>query len=317
MRWDFRFAPAPQLCVMPLTRNLKMPMPTKNSQKLSDKDFKELIDKAPLVSIDIIVQNNKGEVLVGLRTNKPAQNYWFVPGGRILKNEKLEEAFVRITSNELNADLEFNNAQLIGVFDHLYDDNKFGAEGINTHYVSIAYKIILSQDHQIAQDEQHKEFKWLSVTNLLQDNSVHDNTKMFFRNFTEMTREEAVKFWREQSNLMWSRIQTAAVVEAGGLTGWYHLFFKNTHFGFFSSLAVLGLSGLLLLVISVLMKRDAQYMDRCGEIAGNKLPRTTGKPLFGWNGRKLAIGIPLALGEINILVVLILVVIYWEKFILA
>ena len=132
-----------------------------------------------------------------------------------------------------------------------------------------------------------------------------------------MTKEEAVKFWREQSNLMWSRIQTAAVVEAGGLTGWYHLFFKDTPFGFCSSLVMLGFSGILLLVLSVLMRRDAQYMDRCGEIAGNKLPRTTQKPLFGWNGRTLAIGIPLVLGELNIIFVIILAATYWGKYILA
>ena len=138
---------------------------------------------------------------------------------------------------------------------------------------------------------------------------------MFFQDRTEMTREEAVKFWREQSNLMWSRIQTAAVVEAGGLTGWYYLFFKETSFGFWVSLLILGFSGILLLILSVLMRRDAQYMDHCGKIAGNKLPRPTKKPLFGWNGRMIAIGIPFVLGVLNILFAVILATKYWKQYI--
>ena len=35
----------------------------------------------------------QNEVLVGLRINSPAKNYWFTPGGRIFKNEVANEEF--------------------------------------------------------------------------------------------------------------------------------------------------------------------------------------------------------------------------------
>jgi len=54
---------------------------------LSDDDFLRVIQNTPLVSIDFIIQNSSGEFLLGKRLNKPAKNFWVVPGGRSRKNE--------------------------------------------------------------------------------------------------------------------------------------------------------------------------------------------------------------------------------------
>lgn len=47
--------------------------------------FATVVHCAPLISIDLLVQNAQGEYLLGLRNNRPAQGYWFVPGGRVKK----------------------------------------------------------------------------------------------------------------------------------------------------------------------------------------------------------------------------------------
>lgn len=43
----------------------------------------------PLVSIDLMIKNAQDQMLWGRRNNRPAQGYWFVPSGRICKNEGL------------------------------------------------------------------------------------------------------------------------------------------------------------------------------------------------------------------------------------
>lgn len=55
--------------------------------------FLQTVDATPLVAIDLIVPNQNGGYLLGHRVNKPAQGFWFVPGGRIRKNERLDDAF--------------------------------------------------------------------------------------------------------------------------------------------------------------------------------------------------------------------------------
>ena len=68
-----------------------------------DKLSLRIIEFVPLVSIDLILKDRQGQVLLGKRANRPARGYWFVPGGRIRKNEKIADAISRISRSELGA----------------------------------------------------------------------------------------------------------------------------------------------------------------------------------------------------------------------
>lgn len=147
---------------------------------LDKETFSTVINSTPLVSIDLVVVNQNGQVLLGQRLNRPAQGYWFVPGGRILKNELLAIAFQRLTLNELGTQFNIEQAQLLGPYTHLYDDYVFGIE-INTHYVAIAYQLsVNSVDLNLPLDEQHDNYKWLSVDELLVADNVHKHSKWYF-----------------------------------------------------------------------------------------------------------------------------------------
>jgi colanic acid biosynthesis protein WcaH len=91
---------------------------------LSDETFKSVIQHTPLISIDLIVRNEQDEVLLGKRVNAPAKDYWFVPGGRVRKNETLDDAFIRLVKEELGIESGMTraDAKFIGVFEHFYDD---------------------------------------------------------------------------------------------------------------------------------------------------------------------------------------------------
>ena len=141
--------------------------------------FTTVIDSTPLVSIDLIVTNEKGEVLLGQRVNRPAKNFWFVPGGRILKNESLASAFGRLTQEELGTRYEITNARLQGPFDHFYDDFVFGNE-ISTHYVAIAYRLAVSERELDLPLAQHDGYIWLSEDELSRSTKVHPNIKLYF-----------------------------------------------------------------------------------------------------------------------------------------
>ena len=92
---------------------------------LRQEDFATVVRSTPLVSLDFIVENSRGEFLLGKRTNRPAQGYWFVPGGRVQKDETLEAAFERLTMAELGLRLPITAGQFYGVWQHFYDDNRW------------------------------------------------------------------------------------------------------------------------------------------------------------------------------------------------
>jgi len=106
-----------------------------------------------------------------------------------------------------------------------------------------------------------------------------------------MAKEDALSFWLEQNRLMWSRMQTIMAIEAGVLIGWYELWTKE----YYDLSFVLLLAGSVILVaISQLTERDAEYMDCCQAKAGDKIPR------LGRKGRRTAICAPLWLCVGNI-----------------
>jgi len=140
--------------------------------------FTAVLDSTPLVSIDLVVQNTEGLVLLGERKNRPAQGSWFVPGGRILKNESLADAFERLTLAELGQKFSISQAELQGPFDHFYMDSVFG-DSPSTHYVAIAYRLPVQELPNLP-DEQHSGYRWFSVEELLANEDVHKHTKAYF-----------------------------------------------------------------------------------------------------------------------------------------
>jgi len=143
-------------------------------KKLNPEIFKCVVENAPLISIDFIVKDN-GKILLGKRVNEPAKGYWFTIGGRIFKNETIENAQKRILKEELNYEKEFN-PKFIGIYEHFYDT---GFHDIPTHYVNLAYEIEIEVDE--LPKEQHSEYRWFELEELLEAEDVHKYVKDYFK----------------------------------------------------------------------------------------------------------------------------------------
>lgn len=148
---------------------------------LSQAIFQQVVEATPLVSIDLVVRDASGRVLLGLRRNRPARDFWFVPGGRVLKNERLDEAFLRLTFEELGRPMKRSSASSLGVFEHIYLDSIFG-DSIGTHYIVQAYLIDLPEGVTLAPPvSQHEVYRWLSPEQAESDLTVHPYTRDYFK----------------------------------------------------------------------------------------------------------------------------------------
>ena len=145
---------------------------------LPTNQFHSIVALTPLVSIDLIVGNSQGEILLGKRNNRPAQGSWFVPGGRVLKNERLDDAFKRLTQEELGLAVTRDKAIFQGIHEHLYEDSVFG-ETPDTHYVVLVYRIEVNPEDLQLPNEQHSEYSWWTAEDIIKDSSVHENTKAY------------------------------------------------------------------------------------------------------------------------------------------
>ena len=143
---------------------------------LDNATFKTIVDSAPLISIDVLAKRNN-KILLGKRVNKPAQDYYFSIGGRIRKNETIDNAMTRIAQNELNIELQ-SKPKFIGVFEHFYNDSIY--EDVSTHYVNLAYEYEVEEIPNLP-TEQHDEYKWFTIDELLESKQVHKHVKDYFK----------------------------------------------------------------------------------------------------------------------------------------
>ncbi|CAB3781828.1 GDP-mannose mannosyl hydrolase [Pararobbsia alpina] len=149
--------------------------------KLGNTEFLTVVSNTPLIALDLILHDEQGHYLLGRRVNRPAQGSWFVPGGRVCKDERLDDAFARLTREELGLNsAQRSDAELIGVYEHFYGDNFSGKDGVSTHYVVLGYRFSLPRRLPHLPLDQHSDYRWASAEDILLDESVHENSRAYF-----------------------------------------------------------------------------------------------------------------------------------------
>jgi len=145
---------------------------------LSKSNFIQIIKNTPLISIDLIIENKEGKILLGKRVNEPAKGEWFVPGGRIFKNETLDVAFKRTTSTEIGFPLKREAVKFYGLYEHYYENNVFN-DSFSTHYIVLAHKFKVNED-DIKLNNQHERYQWFKISEILEKSNVNKYTKDYF-----------------------------------------------------------------------------------------------------------------------------------------
>jgi colanic acid biosynthesis protein WcaH len=149
--------------------------------RLGPEDFENVIRLTPLVSIDMVIRSSDGRVLVGRRNHEPAKGCFFVPGGRITKNETVAAAFRRLTLVEPGVEKQIEEARFLGVYEHFYPTNRFERGAFGTHYVVLGYELTSPVKDALLPKEQHGEYAWRTEAELLNNPEVHEHTKAYFR----------------------------------------------------------------------------------------------------------------------------------------
>lgn len=158
------------------------PSTTAKAGWLPTADFAAACAALPLVSVDLYVTQfvaNQLCLLLGLRNNRPAQGWWFTPGGRVRKGETVPQALARVAIEELGCALEHAQApSLLGVWDHIYSDSAFDPN-VGTHYVNLAYALALPHSDEAllltntTPGAQHCQWRWQPLHEVVAAPDVH------------------------------------------------------------------------------------------------------------------------------------------------
>ena len=117
----------------------------------------------PRVGVGVIIRNNSGEILLGLRKNSHGDGEWALPGGKVDFGETLIETVEREVKEETG--LSVSNVQLISVC----DDRKF-ISSHNKHFISIGFVCnSASETPTVNEPEKCSEWRWFPISKLPQN----------------------------------------------------------------------------------------------------------------------------------------------------
>ncbi len=130
-----------------------------NKSKISRDLYKKILENAPMCAVDfVLVYNNK--VLLAYRTNEPAKDQWWLPGGRLYKNERLEDAIRRKAYEEVGIKVDIEKK--IGCYEVMFKESPFKNIKSGLHYIAICYLVKpLNDNVEIKLDSQHLKHKWI------------------------------------------------------------------------------------------------------------------------------------------------------------
>ncbi len=123
------------------------------------KEYQNIISKMPVLCTDIIVTNPDTKYLLVKRNNEPLKSSYWVPGGRILHYETIDNALNRILLKEVNINSFNLEKKFTGVYQDFFNKNSFESN-TKYHTISIVFQLFISKDILIKLDNQSENFIW-------------------------------------------------------------------------------------------------------------------------------------------------------------
>lgn len=117
--------------------------------------YRNIHASVPVVCVDIVIRQGKRFLLVK-RNNKPARGEYFVPGGRVLKNETLEAAALRKLKQETG--LAGRIKKSLGAATLFWKEGYY--PGFSSHMIVFVFLMDIHQKTSIVLDSQGSAFRW-------------------------------------------------------------------------------------------------------------------------------------------------------------
>ncbi len=136
-----------------------------------------LAKKYPRVGIGIMIKNENGEVLLGLRKGSHGSGEWSFPGGHLEFGETIYETAKREVKEETG--LNIDDFHLISVADemrYIETDNK--------HYLNIGVSgLYQGGTPAVMEPDKCVKWEWFNLDNL--PNKLFEGTELVIRNFKD------------------------------------------------------------------------------------------------------------------------------------
>lgn len=123
---------------------------------IPQESYEQILENMPVCCVDMVVHRD-GKVLLVYRKNEPEEERWWVPGGRILKGERLDEAVKRKIKEEVGLDVI--DIKFIGIQEYFSDKTVFENVKTGTHCIVGVY--LVEVNGEVKLDSTSSDYKWI------------------------------------------------------------------------------------------------------------------------------------------------------------
>lgn len=125
---------------------------------IAEKLYRQIHREMPIICIDLVIVR-RGAVLLVKRKTEPAAGKFWIPGGRLMKNEAVHLAGRRLALNEVG--LVVGSFEFLDYMDCYFEADPFGHGG-GTHTVSLVFgcEIVRTTREKVRLDVNHSRSLW-------------------------------------------------------------------------------------------------------------------------------------------------------------
>ncbi len=107
----------------------------------------------PMINVDLLVTNSKGEILLSWRDDPHCGTGWHIPGGCIRLNETFEARMQKTALSELGSTVSFEPApiEVFEIFTHDYRPG-LAEQRERSHFITLTYLCFLPDDYVFPAD---------------------------------------------------------------------------------------------------------------------------------------------------------------------
>ena len=134
-------------------------------QGLGEELFLQISSLVPIVNVDLLVYNNKGEFLLAKRDDPHCGKGWHIPGGCIRFKETCEERIRKVAQKELGISQLSIEKEPIKVFEIIEHEHRpIKNQNERAHFITLVYKCHVDESYKINNGNLTKEnagfIKW-------------------------------------------------------------------------------------------------------------------------------------------------------------
>ena len=104
----------------------------------------------PIVNVDLLVYNSKGQFLLSFRDDRHCGRGWHIPGGCVRLRETIDERIKAVARTELHLDNIAYEKQPIKIFEIICNEERqIDCQDERSHFITLVYKCYVPDSYQI------------------------------------------------------------------------------------------------------------------------------------------------------------------------